>query len=71
MSWIELLSSSSLVEGGEGYYKGGIPRDDQVWRILSDMFGNTKVEQLKTLTADKRLSVAHIYFIATLNYSQQ
>ena len=51
--------------------KWGIPCGDQFGRILSDMFGNKKVEQLKTLTADKRLSVAHIYFIATLNYSQQ
>ena len=47
----------------------GVPRGDQVGQILGDMVGNKKVEQLKTLTADKRLSVAYIYFIATLNYS--
>ena len=52
-----------------GQSKGGIPRGDQVGRILRDMFGNKKVEQLKTVTADKRLSVADNYFIAMLNYS--
>ena len=36
---------------------------------LGDMFGNKKVEQLKFLTADKRLSVADNIFIAMLNYS--
>ena len=51
--------------------EGGIPRGDQVGRMLSSMFGNKKVDQLKTMTADKRLSVAHSSFIATLNYSQQ
>ena len=55
----------------ESPLKGGIPRGDQVGGILGDMFGNKKVEQLKTLTADKRLSVADNICIAMLNYSQQ
>ena len=56
---------------GQPESKGGIPSGDQVGRILGNMFGNKKVEQLKTLTADKRLSVADNIFIAMLNYSQQ
>ena len=44
---------------------------DQFGRILGDMFDNEKVEQLKTMTADKSLSVADDIFIAVLNYSQQ
>ena len=51
--------------------KGGIPRGDQFGRILSDMFGNKKVEQWNTVTAEKWLYLADNYFVATLNYTQQ
>ena len=51
--------------------KVGIPCSNQVGRILSDILSNKKVEQLKALSADKRLSVADVFFIAMLNYSQQ
>ena len=60
-----------MIAGLLGICIGGIPCGDQVGRILSNMFDNKKGEELKTLTADKRLSVANNVCIAMLNYSQQ
>ena len=51
------------------------PRGYSMWRSswanIERYSQQQKVEQLKALTADKRMSVADNFCIAMLNYSQQ
>ena len=53
------------------FTKGGIPRGDKFRQKVNDILSNKKVGQWNTLSAENCLFVAHNYFIATLNYSQQ